>query len=176
MRAFIEKLLTLPFWARVLGIVLIHFLVNVCSGMIFLFDDFSFANQLTHSLIHLSFFLIAIRLLYMDEKHTLLAKRIGLISLGLFLILNFIPYMQELALHDNGFVPFWAQAPQIQFGWPNVCVRVFTTEFQLLSGDDISNPLIHFNFFFLNLYIVAILISVELKLVSFFQRRKASLA
>lgn len=171
MNGFLGKLTELPFGGKLLGIVIIHLVINVFSGLIFIFDDFSFLNQLVHSIIHLFFFIAVIQLLYIEEKYNVLIKRIGWISIVLVLILNLIPSSQELVLHDNGFVPWWAQAPQVQFGWPNVFVRVFNTEFQNLREDNIANPLIHYSTFFLNLYIISILISLELKLVSWGQKR-----
>lgn len=135
-----------------------------------MFDDFSFQNQFVHSIIHLFFLIAVIRLLYDKADFSMLAKRIGWITIGVILILNFIPNSQGLAFHDNGFVPMWAQIPQTQFGWPNIFVRILDADMQNLAGENINNPLIHFSILFLNLYVISILISIELKLVSFCQK------
>lgn len=150
-----------------MGILIIHFIINIFSGFYFLFDELSFHNQWVHSLIHLSFFILVIRFLFVEEKFQTLAYIIAGISLAIILGINLIPFTRGLAFHDNGFVPMWELAPQIQYGWPNTIVRVFVSEYQNMGGEIVPNPLVHYNFIFLNLYMISILIFLELAVVSF---------
>ncbi len=136
-------------------IVLTHFLINIVTRLIFLFDDFSLLNQITHSIIHILFLGLVIKIIYLPRQEELLKKKKEKWWIWGFVILNAIPFYHDFKLADNGFVPMWAIAPSTNFGVPNIYLFWFSTEDQYTLGL-VNNPLIHLDVLFLNLYLFGI--------------------
>lgn len=131
--------------------VFLHFIINIITFFIFFMDDYSIANQIVHTIIHSSFFLLLYQKIYKPNQKSLLKKAHEKYWCWGFIVLNFIPFFQGFEPADNGFVPMWAIAPQINFGIPFPYFYIFTSDVQNLQGR-VNNPLIHLNYLFFNLY------------------------
>jgi hypothetical protein len=137
-------------------LVVIHLIINIITSITFFLDDFSLANQIVHSIIHIIFFWLLIKLIYLPTQREMLKRENEKWWILAFIILNAIPFFQSFEFADNGFVPIWDTAPQIKFGIPKTYIRWFSTNFQDFKGIE-KNSLIHINNFFLNLYLLGLL-------------------
>jgi len=129
----------------------IHFFINLTTSFLFFLNDFSFVYQVIHSIIHLSFFLLIYKWIYCKDEQLRLSKKTELFFLVIFIALNLFPFSQAYEPADSGFVSVWAKYPQTNFGIPNTFLRVFDDAF---INQIPSNPLLHLNLLFLNLYIL----------------------
>ena len=136
---------------KFLALILMHFLINDITAVLFLMDNTSLKYQVTHLIIHGSFFVLVLKLTYLPEKEIRLSKSNEQCWFLGFTILNLIPFFQGFELADNGFVPMWSMAPQINFGLPFVYLHWFTTDSQN-THDPIINPLLHIQKLAFNLY------------------------
>ena len=151
MERFKDSWVKLSWTGQFFWIVIIHLLINAITFFIFFLDDFSVANQLVHSVIHLCFFVLLIQLIYKPKRSALLNKKKEKWWISGFIILNVIPFGQGYEGVDNGFVPMWAMASQVNFGFPAPYFRWFTTAIHNNQGNRI-NSLLHLNLLFSNLY------------------------
>jgi hypothetical protein len=137
--------------SKFLWINTIYIFLNISSSIIYFLDDYSMGYQIVHSLLHLGFFALLMKLVYLPFKETKLKKGFeGWWFLG-FVIMNLIPFFQGYEIAEIGFVPTWATFPQIEFGIPCTYLRWFTTDLEQLQVK-VSNRLLHLNELFLNLY------------------------
>lgn len=129
-----------------------HLIINFITTIVYFLDDYSYDYQILHSCIHVIFFGILLKKIYLPtEKFRLSIKQESVWIIG-FIILNIVPVFQGYRSVDNGFVPVWALAPQIKLGIPYTYLRWFpecSSNFQTLE----NSHSIHLNLIFLNLYI-----------------------
>lgn len=146
-----RKWLKLSLTAKFAWIISIHFFINIITFFPFFLDDFSLANQVIHSIIHLSFFALLFRFVYVPFRVNNAFKKNEKWWFVGFVILNLIPFYQGLEPEDNGFIPIWVIAPQFNIGLPLSYLHWFTTDLQNVQGS-VNNPLLHVNILFFNLY------------------------
>lgn len=166
-----EKWLRMSWIVKFFWIISTHLFINIITSVIFFLDDYSLINQIIHSVIHLSFFVLLIKVIYIPKKENRLRKKNEKWWVWGFVILNLIPFFQGLAPADNGFVPMWAIAPQVNFGLPITYMHYFTTEFQNVQGN-VNNPLVHINILFFNLYFWVVFTIVTLAIMDKIKKRK----
>lgn len=151
-----SKWLSLSWTVRFFCIIILHFFINIITAIIFILDDFSLANQIVHSVIHLSFFALLLKLIYIPEKENYNSKKMEKWWVLGFIVLNLIPFSQGFEPPKiNVFVPMWEILTQIKLGLPFTYIHFFNFKEDVMHFEpqkQLNNPLLHINILFLNLY------------------------
>jgi len=155
------KWLGLSWTLKFYWIIGIHFLINIITGILFFLNEFSILSQIAHTIIHLTFFILLIKLIYIPKKENRLRKKNEKYWFLGFIILNLIPFFQDYVPADSGFVPTWAKLPQINFGLPFTYGRWITADSQYIQ-ENMSNPIFHMNVLTFNLYFLGLITIIGL--------------
>ncbi|MEZ5056885.1 MAG: hypothetical protein R2879_07570 [Saprospiraceae bacterium] len=158
----------LSWFSKFLWINTIYILLNISTSLVYFLDNYSIVYQIVYSLLHLGFFVLLMKSVYLPYKEIKIKKEYEVWWILGFVILNLIPFSQGYELAENGFVPIWAILPQIKFGLPFTYLRWFITDSDYTHLKE-GNPLLHLNELFLNLYfwgnVTLIFLAINLRLV-----------
>lgn len=147
-----DRWLELSRISKFFWIIFLHFFINIITSIIFFLDDFSLENQIVHCIIHLAFFVLLVKLIYLPKKENSLKKKNEKWWILGFIILNLIPFSQGYKHADNGFAPMWSILPQTNFGLPFIYLHWFPTDLENIQ-EQVLNPVVHINILVLNLYL-----------------------
>ncbi|UII25828.1 hypothetical protein LVD15_21375 [Fulvivirga maritima] len=150
-------------------ILIIQGFFYLVLDILFLFDTIAVRFQIPASILHLAATFIVYWLLIRGKNRERSSYWIVSGIAIIFICLNAIPIKFDFNMPDNGFIPMYTQVYQTILGWPFPVLRLFSAAIEIFHKD-MGHYLIHFDHFFLNLYLLSVIIAIAIYVINRFSK------